>query len=264
MYREDFAKEIYKEGSPSPKIFCFHLRLIEGGELFLTSHSEEISVAGRQYLTSSGVALKELSLCDSAEDYAILSGIYEEGGISSDLQITDAEISASVLISGRLEGVFCFTVTKFDRFDLSFQIRLEPLTYRYNHEALLKFSKSCRASLGDSKCGVEIERLQKVATIEKVDGNNLYLREALAEDGYFSGGRIVLQAAEQKISASIVKYTGKLLVLAKELCVPIQPGQQALLYPGCDKKLITCCNKFNNVLNFRGEPYVPDFKILEN
>lgn len=25
----------------------------------------------------------------------------------------------------------------------------------------------------------------------------------------------------------------------------------------CDKKFITCCNKFNNAVNFRGEPFIP-------
>lgn len=25
----------------------------------------------------------------------------------------------------------------------------------------------------------------------------------------------------------------------------------------CDKKFITCCNKFNNAINFRGEPFIP-------
>ncbi len=28
----------------------------------------------------------------------------------------------------------------------------------------------------------------------------------------------------------------------------------------CDKKFITCCNKFNNAINFRGEPFIPEGK----
>lgn len=26
----------------------------------------------------------------------------------------------------------------------------------------------------------------------------------------------------------------------------------------CDKRFITCCNKFNNAVNFRGEPFIPN------
>ena len=27
------------------------------------------------------------------------------------------------------------------------------------------------------------------------------------------------------------------------------------LWPGCDKRIATCANKFNNALNFQGEPH---------
>ena len=27
------------------------------------------------------------------------------------------------------------------------------------------------------------------------------------------------------------------------------------LWPGCDKRIATCHNKFNNALNFQGEPH---------
>lgn len=34
-------------------------------------------------------------------------------------------------------------------------------------------------------------------------------------------------------------------------------GDKFYIYPGCDKSLETCKNKFNNVINYRGEPYLP-------
>ena len=53
------------------------------------------------------------------------------------------------------------------------------------------------------------------------------------------------------------------------LAVPfnVQAGDMGAIYPGCDKRLTTCINKFiitgsqdfdaGNINNFRGEPYVP-------
>ncbi|XVN43247.1 MAG: phage BR0599 family protein [Candidatus Rickettsia vulgarisii] len=32
---------------------------------------------------------------------------------------------------------------------------------------------------------------------------------------------------------------------------------------GCDKKFITCCNKFNNAVNFRGEPLIPNDDFIK-
>ncbi len=34
-------------------------------------------------------------------------------------------------------------------------------------------------------------------------------------------------------------------------------GDTFRTHPGCDKRLDTCINRFNNTLNFRREPYVP-------
>lgn len=37
----------------------------------------------------------------------------------------------------------------------------------------------------------------------------------------------------------------------------VQVGDDLAIYVGCDKKLATCISRFANVINFRGEPYVP-------
>jgi len=37
----------------------------------------------------------------------------------------------------------------------------------------------------------------------------------------------------------------------------ITAGDKIRLYPGCDKRLATCRDKFSNVINFRGEPHIP-------
>jgi hypothetical protein len=38
---------------------------------------------------------------------------------------------------------------------------------------------------------------------------------------------------------------------------PIVANDQFEITPGCNRSLFTCKNKFNNVNNFRGEPYIP-------
>lgn len=39
-------------------------------------------------------------------------------------------------------------------------------------------------------------------------------------------------------------------------------GDTGRIYPGCDKRFVTCRDKFDNVLNFVGEPYVPGTDYL--
>ena len=47
------------------------------------------------------------------------------------------------------------------------------------------------------------------------------------------------------------------LTLFLSMPFPIQVGDTFSVYAGCDKRLTTCIDKFANVTNFRGEPYVP-------
>jgi uncharacterized protein (TIGR02217 family) len=42
----------------------------------------------------------------------------------------------------------------------------------------------------------------------------------------------------------------------------IAPGDAFTVHPGCDKRLATCRDIFANVLNFRGEPFVPGLDAL--
>ena len=42
----------------------------------------------------------------------------------------------------------------------------------------------------------------------------------------------------------------------------VQVGDIVSLLAGCDGNLDTCIQKFNNVANFRGEPYIPGSDYL--
>jgi uncharacterized phage protein (TIGR02218 family) len=47
------------------------------------------------------------------------------------------------------------------------------------------------------------------------------------------------------------------VLLAQAMPYDIQVGDNFTAYQGCDKRPTTCFSKFNNILNFRGEPFVP-------
>lgn len=38
---------------------------------------------------------------------------------------------------------------------------------------------------------------------------------------------------------------------------PVQAGDHIRISPGCDKRRQTCRDKFSNIINFRGEPFIP-------
>ncbi|MFH3651569.1 phage BR0599 family protein, partial [Acinetobacter baumannii] len=47
------------------------------------------------------------------------------------------------------------------------------------------------------------------------------------------------------------------LLLTLPLLENPEVGQRIKVYPGCDKRLETCQNRFNNFSRFRGAPFIP-------
>jgi uncharacterized phage protein (TIGR02218 family) len=42
----------------------------------------------------------------------------------------------------------------------------------------------------------------------------------------------------------------------------LPPGTRAIVREGCDHTLATCAGRFDNALNFRGEPFLPGNDLL--
>ncbi len=84
--------------------------------------------------------------------------------------------------------------------------------------------------------------------------------EPRAADGWFDGGVLTWETGDNAGRAIEVKSWGQAsgqITLFLPPGYPVQVGDAFRVHPGCDKRLDTCSVRFANVLNFRGEPYVP-------
>lgn len=89
---------------------------------------------------------------------------------------------------------------------------------------------------------------------------NIEVTEPRAVDGWFKGGVLKFDTGfNAGVSMEIKDWQQAGGDLTLFLAVPfnVQEGDKCYLYPGCDKRLTSCVNKFSNINNFRGEPYVP-------
>jgi hypothetical protein len=77
--------------------------------------------------------------------------------------------------------------------------------------------------------------------------------------GYFDFGKITwLTGNNAGVQSDVLAWDGTdLLDLLLPTGLAIQVGDTFTITPGCDKRIATCFAKFNNVVNFRGEPFVP-------
>lgn len=78
--------------------------------------------------------------------------------------------------------------------------------------------------------------------------------------GWFDGGVLTWETGDNAGRAievkSWVQATGQIALFLPP-GYAVQVGDAFRVHPGCDKRLNTCAGRFANVLNFRGEPYVP-------
>lgn len=79
-----------------------------------------------------------------------------------------------------------------------------------------------------------------------------------ADAGYFDFGVLTFTSgANNGLSMEVRSYVEGQITLALPMPYLIVAGDTYSMHAGCDKAFETCRDRFDNVLNFRGEPYLP-------
>ena len=84
--------------------------------------------------------------------------------------------------------------------------------------------------------------------------------EPRAVDGWFAGGVLTWETganAGRSIEVKAWTQASGAIELFLPMGYAIESGDRFRVHPGCDKRLDTCIERFVNVFNFRGEPYLP-------
>ncbi len=90
------------------------------------------------------------------------------------------------------------------------------------------------------------------------DDRTCTLTGVTAATGYYNGGLLVWETGANAGRAQEIKtWDGTTLTYFERPFFLVNVGDRCVVHPGCDRTISTCETKFGNVLNFRGEPYVP-------
>lgn len=129
------------------------------------------------------------------------------------------------------------------------------------------YQPGCSNTLYDAACGVSRDaRTVNGVAGSASDATRTRFGHGLSQEaGYFDLGVVrFLAGPNTGIGRTVKRHTmSGGAGVANEIAVlqpfpfPISPGDSFAIYPGCDKKQGTCSKKFNNVIRFRGKPYVP-------
>lgn len=121
------------------------------------------------------------------------------------------------------------------------------------------YTPGCRAELGDGRCKVALAGFTVTGTVTQADDRQVFTDSTRAEDsGYFAAGKVTFTSgANAGLSMEVKEFQNGQFTLALPLPASIKAGDGYDAVAGCDKTFETCITRFNNAVNFRGEPHVP-------
>jgi uncharacterized phage protein (TIGR02218 family) len=199
-------------------------------------------------------------------DTDVVRGLYDNATVKfSIVDYTNTALGEIILMTGIL-SVFELT----DRGRGSFEIR--GLLTRGEARIGEYYSAECRADLGDTRCGVTLASFQDTGDVHLVERpTSLQVNFAgNPADGFYSFGVLTFTSGDNNgrsleiMSQGAVDGTYDRLVLPLAFPFTPQVGDTFTVTAGCDHKKATCISKFNNLLNFRGEPFVPGMDIMND
>lgn len=121
------------------------------------------------------------------------------------------------------------------------------------------YQAGCMRTLYDGGCKVNREKftVNGRVTANSATGTELACNLTQA-DGWFNQGVIKFTSGRNAgLSRTVKEHKNGRLSFALRLPFPPQSGDVFKIYPGCDKRQETCGKKFNNIVHFRGFPYIP-------
>lgn len=249
---------VYELQNSKQLILIFNIYDDSGWNLYLTNSAEKIHLKNKVYLPYNGLEIKDVEFSENIlANYIEIIGVFEQIGITNAKDIMQKNINISVLIGDQIHefvDYFCYKIIHDEtRFTLILKSKIAKLA---NISANEFYSRNCRANFADKRCKChEYEYTDKI-DITSIKNNIVkFHSNTQRPNGYYNFGKIVIKSINFK--AKIIKHQLNVIELdAKILYYESSDNLEAYLTAGCDKNIKTCIKKFNNAVNFRGEPFM--------
>ena len=256
MINENFLKDLKENEN-----ICYLLDIFtENNHVFLTSSDTDIYIEDICY--KSGYFLNIIGN-DNLEDSNgkfILQLVNTDYINSLDEGIFNAKITIKLYTNKNtltfFKGFVASIIKDGNEISLSISSNIQLL----NRTTANLFSPLCRECLGSSKCGVNLENYKATGTITSIISADCFIgnhQEHLQRQiGYYTYGIVRFTSGKlQGISMQIKdENNGKIYLLKQTNMLSI--GDKYEIFTGCDKTMKMCKEKFNNIVNFRGEPFI--------
>lgn len=246
----------------------------DGVVLGFTDHDGELSFAGIRFRPDAGLSAQAvvqgagLSVDNTEAIGALSDGAIEERDIIAGrwdgAELRQWEVDWSKPGEHRL--IFRGHLGEVTRAGGAFKAELRGLSEPLNQPVGRVFHPRCSAVLGNSACKVDMTRpgLTGEGVIAAVDGGKFHLTGfAGFDDRWFERGRLLVISGDAADIGGHIKNDraaprgGREIDLWTQTGIMPAVGDRVRLYAGCDKSVGSCRLKFQNFLNYRGFPHLP-------
>jgi uncharacterized phage protein (TIGR02218 family) len=269
------ALAVHLQGEVTRLASLFTITRKDGAVFRFTDHDRDLVHAGQAYRSRAGYERTAVAGTSGLEtDSVEVTAVFDDEGITEHDLLAGAFDHAEVTLAlvrwdepaqGLIKlrrGRLGETTTR----DGSFAAELHGLVDALKQEFGQIYGPTCRADLGDNRCGIDLGLHVQTAAITTVLGPDSFtVTPALATANPIPGGKVVFTTgANAGIQIESRGYDGGSQTL--ELFVPppfaLAVGDAFQVHPSCNKLFPTCKTVWNNGVNFRGEPHLPGRDFL--
>lgn len=253
----------------------------DGLTLGFTDHDRDLAFDGTVFRAGAGMTARALAQATGlAVDNTEATGA-----------LTDAGLTEPDILAGRWDGarltiwevdwtdpasrriLFRGSLGEIARQGGAFRAELRGLTEALQQGGGRVFGAVCPAVLGDARCRFDLSaegysvdtRIVGVAA----EGGEVEITPLPQPAGWFTEGRVRFLDGTAAGLQAVVRAdlaAGDLRRLALWAAPGLRPaaGDAIRIEAGCDKRFVSCRDKFSNVVNFQGFPHLPgeDWLIL--
>ncbi len=252
-------------GSVTTLALCIKITRQDNQVFAFTTHASDIVITGVTYVSAQGSFSPQMvktsgdMTVDNTDVEAIIDSSYitDEDLLAGKFDYADVEffmVNYKTLADGNVK-LRKGTLGEIESTGQVFRAELRGLMQHYQQVIGRVYSKRCDADLGDARCGINLASYTTTSSVTSVASKQQFNGAAVPAA---PGGLLTWTSGNNDgLSMEIRTISGSTIALVLPMPFTIQIGDTYTAYRGCDKLPDTCISVFNNIVNFRGFPFIP-------
>jgi uncharacterized phage protein (TIGR02218 family) len=236
------------------------------------------AIAGKSDLSVDNLEVTGFLESESIQESDLRGGIYDDALIEIRLVNWQNLSHGDMLLRAGTLGVVKMV-------NGMFHAEIRGLAFRLTTVLGGLYGPTCRAQFGSGKngidmlstwlCQIDVTAYQQTGSVASVtDGRTLVPSSGLlmigsatptaaAPAGWFDNGILTFTSGvNDGFNFEIKSWDGTTLILYLPMPYAPSASDTFVIEPGCDHSPDDCNNKFNNIVNFRGEPFIPGMDAI--